>query len=526
MNNGPYPTWSSFPVLLLCVWLAWECFRFARTRRARVAPAASGWLELTTWFLRPWAAWALFSVVFRVRWQQGFHNVFTFPFYARLWRNGESWAGAAARLFGSGSFWTWSAVSLALSLALCLAVSRIFRPGAEKGARLPLVLLLLLATALPLALGCLPEGPGDAARQDGSLLVPWYGSASTMLYSIPHITSTGHFLRHFEELLPIKASIHATSHPPGASLALYWLGQLFGPSADFRDDRLAYAVSLAAFSSLSVVAIFLLARSLFSSARVGLLAAGLWTAKPALLAHHTFAPDAVYEVFFILALWLIWQVSTAPKRPWAGIAALGATFFALSMLNYSFILPMAMFALMILVRGLRAGWRGPEYLWRGLVPLGIAAALLGLLCLAYRLDYLAVFRIARAYVDNFDRLHGLYQRTASLIGGQLEFFLMLGAVVCSLFFSRVLPAWWRGRAGDGPAFGAIVVALYAATILLGPGPIKMETARCWSWVAAIPVAFVADRILALPRPRFVALGAIALSLGQYYLMRLFVCYLD
>lgn len=81
----------------------------------------------------------------------------------------------------------------------------------------------------------------------------WFDSGSTMLYCMPHIKSKGHYLRNFEIIQPrLRTSIHGASHPPGASLALYWAGKPFGATASIGDDRLRYALGMTLFTTFSV----------------------------------------------------------------------------------------------------------------------------------------------------------------------------------------------------------------------------------------------------------------------------------
>ena len=89
-------TWFQFPVLLLVAGLLFEAARVLRRRRGPAGPADR--LPLLPWLVRPWTAWAALNVLFRWRHADGFIKHRTFPFFANMWRERETWVEAGERL--------------------------------------------------------------------------------------------------------------------------------------------------------------------------------------------------------------------------------------------------------------------------------------------------------------------------------------------------------------------------------------------------------------------------------------------
>ena len=109
----------------------------------------------------------------------------------------------------------------------------------------------------------------------------------------------------------------------------------------------------------------------------------------------------------------------------------------------------------------------------------------------------------------------------ALIGGQLDLFLLLGSVTCSAFVAALLRL---GKAKFGEPrviYLAILLSVFALPLLFGPTCLKMETARCWNWIASLPIAFAAARLLDMPH-RVFAYGAPVVSVLTYIAMRLFL----
>jgi hypothetical protein len=244
---------------------------------------------------------------------------------------------------------------------------------------------------------------------------------------------------------------------------------------------------------------------------------------PAATMYAPFAQDTLYTVFFTAALLLTWQCATSQRLPVARAAVLGAVFFCLTMLNYSWCLATTMFAAFAGAMAVRRRWRPIDVAARGILPLAVMTLLLAAVLVRFRYDYVAHFLAARAYVaGEWYRLTGLYQWLMALAGGQLELLLMAGAVTGSAIL--VTPARLRRGGGSDPAARqlAVVLAVYAVPLLLGPYALKMETARCWTWTLAVPLCMAAGTLLDRPRPRAFAAGAVAVSIATTAILRSFL----
>jgi hypothetical protein len=513
---------SDFPVIMLATGLAFEIVRAVLLRRRfRGEP-----LGVATWFVRPWTLWAAFNLVFRLRWSDGFNNRHTFPFFAYPWDRKETWSGALHRLLEEPSFAVWSMAALAGGLLTMTFASRMWKGRGNRA--LTHIALYGLGVALPLLYAAVPCGIERAMTDEHGFLAPWFRTGGTMLHCMPYVRGVDHYIRNFEAIQPnLEISMHGLSHPPLASLSLHWLGQMTGAEGlrtSVESDRVFYAFALTGFNALAIPAMYVFGRAVFADPRVGLMGALLWLVKPAALAHNTFAQDGVYTVFFILTLTQIWRTGTAARvGPFAGLW-LGATFLVLSQLTFSWCIAATIFALFAALRGASERWPAREWFWRVIWPLSVFGVLFVAFCAHFGLDYLHVYRTAAAYVNKFYKYENAYQWTMALIGGQLALLLMLGSVVASMFCARVLPAW---RATRSPAvqFALVSIGVYLVPIVIGPNCLKMETERCWSWITALPLAFVARELSAARGPGL-ALAVVGLNLAQYYVMRLFICILS
>ncbi|MFH0909466.1 MAG: hypothetical protein V1929_11960 [bacterium] len=484
-------------------------------------------MKLLTATSRPWIAWSVVNATYRLS-GATFNTPATFPFFANVWHPDMSRSAFLASLLTTPAFWFWSAVAWSLSVAtLQLAHHALF-----KSSRAPLAAALAVTVAmgalLPAVFACLPLGAKDPLANEGSLLAPWFKSGGTMLYAMPRVKSTAHFLRNFETIQPmLRISVHGASHPPAATLSLYWLGRLAGARERVDTDRLRYAAALTAFNALAVLAMFVLGRALFADARTGLLAALLWAVKPAAIAHNTFAQDGVYTICFVLALWLAWKAVTEPKTSMATLCGLGLVLYALTMLTFSWCIFAAGFAIFLAVQSRAERRPLRDVFVRFTVPFSLMTVLLAGTCVAFGFNYFGIYAEAAAYVKEWYDFHTAFLWLLALAGGQVEWLILMGAVVCSVFVGGVLPRWWKERHSPQARYGLILLGVYLLPLVFGPDPLKMETARCWSWMTAVPIAAVAHDLLHAPQaPRTWIAATLALSLFQSYVMRIAMCFLS
>jgi hypothetical protein len=509
------------PLAILAAALAAEALgrMISRRRPDAIAP------RLALAFMRPWLAWAVVNGVYRVA-GFDFNTPETFPFFAVLWRPDTGPVAFARELLASPAFWLWSAAAWSLGAGTLAFARWALAATGRATVAAGLAGITALAALLPMAFAGVPLGAKDPLANEGSLLAPWFKSGGTMLYGMPRVKSTARFLQDFEAIQPaLEISVHGASHPPAATLSLYWLGRLAGAKADVHRDKLRYAIALTCFNALAVIPMFLLGRALSGRDRVGLAAALLWAVKPAALAHNTFAQDGVYSVFFLLALWLAWRVAMDDQPGRGTIAALGAALYALMMLTFSWCIFAAGAAVFAVVEARKRGRSWADAFVRAAAPPAMAAALLAGTCLAFGFNYFSVYITAAEFVRGWYDFTTPFLWVLALAGGQVEWLIMMGCVVASLFAARVLPSWTRPV--DAPArYGLIFLVVYALPLLFGPDPLKMETARCWSWMTALPIAAVAQTLCGTPAPRPWIVGAVGWSLFQYYAMRVTMCFLS
>lgn len=510
--------WYSPPVLLVAAWLIWECLPFVR-RTVRNHPR---W-QVMAWFFRPLALWGVYNIVYRFFERYGFNDPTTFPFYFSTWRKNEVWFAALRRLSQSYDFWIWSlAVFLLGILFVMLCRWLITAPMTRPRIALALGCLLLLNIAMPLTYNCLPEGVEDPLEKKGSFLHVWFDSGNTMLYCMPHIKTKGDYIRNFAEIQPhLSTSIHGLTHPPGASLALYWTGKMFGATKNIAQDRLRYMLGTTVFASLAILAVYFLGRVVTGSPVVGLMAAALWAVKPATLVYNVFAPDTVYTVFNILSLAFIWPVVTARKRPWAAMAGLGLTLYVLTMLNFNWILFGGVFGMFLTLHAWQYKWAFKEWLVRWFVPAMIMGVLLIWTCFSYGLDYIGIFRYSLAYTQKFYPMTSIYQWVMAMIGGPLDLFLLSGSLVAFVFWREFLPQLKNAHRSPLVVFLLSVLAVYLVTTI-SVNILKMESSRVWAWVVALPLVFVAQFLYRSVHRRLYFTMAVVLSMLQYYVMQIFL----
>ncbi len=479
------------------------------------------------WTLRPWAFWAVLNLFYRGSPSAQFNEPRTFPFYGHLWNPEFGWREQFMWLIGRRAVWTWGLASLTLTAALVLGTVHVLRQPlrTRRGIAIALTSGCLLTAVLHLTVGAMPTGltAPDDARPFPSLLLPWHRAGNTMLYAMRHIRGTTHFLDHFSEIHPhLRHYIHPFTHPPGASLALYWIGKTMGltRAANIRLNavKFRYAVGLTFFSALGYAAAFFLGLGLGSSPRVGWLSAALWATAPLTL-YNTFAMNGLFSVFFVFGLVGIWRVGTAERIPWAAEVALGLCFFVLNWLCFSWTILTTIFAVFIAWRWREARWTWREATARFVPPLAVMTVLSTVVLLRYSIRYLAIYRAAHAYAcEWYDYKNGL-QSLLALIGGQLDLFLLAGAIVLPAAIAAIRrPALPR----DARAFAVIVAAIFALPLLFGPGCLRMETARCWNWVAVAAIALAARELWERFQDANIAALAIAISALVRHGLRLFV----
>ncbi|MDD5707327.1 MAG: hypothetical protein PHR35_15495 [Kiritimatiellae bacterium] len=249
----------------------------------------------------------------------------------------------------------------------------------------------------------------------------------------------------------------------------------------------------------------------------------LWVTAPTTLTYATFEQDTVYVVFFTLALWLSWLAASGAERPPVAVPlALGVVLATLVMLNFSWCVMTTIFAVFCLMTGSRRHWSRIDFGLRTVLPLAVMTLLAGALCWHYRLDYLAIYRVASDYVRQWYRFDGPHQWLQAFIGGQMDLWLMMGSVALSAFLAGERRLQRAGTFALPRLYLLAILGVFMLPLLFGPHPLKMETARCWNWMLPVPIAFAAFELSRHHAARLLLPGAVAVAGLTHLTMRLFL----
>lgn len=512
---------SSAFFVLLCLGLLTEVVLFA-LRRFRSGWRAEGVARFLAWFFRPVMAAAVANTLFRMS-GSVLSNRRTYPFYANVWTpDGVSFADHVRNVFSREGILPWLPVAVLSALALVSVA--VFAARSKKSRwrfrRIPPLFAVLfgLSFSLFVSLASVPNGLFTGEGQKSSLLAPWHDSGSTMLYAVPHMRPTAKsYLRNFPDIQKgLGHTIHAKSHPPVASLFVRWIGQAVGVDVhdplSYRDARvrLRYALGQTAVSAANLFLVFCIGAAMFDR-RTGLFAAVLWCLAPSVCHYATFAPDMNYALFFHGAVLFTWLVATAEnwRRSLSFALPLGLCFAMLVFMNFSWCIATTVFAVFVLAVNLRErrGWR--DLVLRGVPALAVMTLAAGWALRHYHVDYLAIYRTSSEFVSRFYRHGSRAEAALCVFGCQAEWLVLLGPVVCSGFFLFLRETRRAGTFSVQRLFVWTLLAVFAVPIVFGPGGLKHETARCWIWMAAVPIACSASRWLGRSSPRLC--GAVALS---------------
>lgn len=520
------------PSLMIISWLLFEVARFLRKRKNKEINTTH---KLLVWIARPWSAWAIVNLIYQLNPGKGLDAMDTapdftdwvFPVFIHPWNPEESIGHVFTRLATTPTVYIWGMIVALLTLTILFFIKRILSDKQYNWKRITLLLLgLYLAIGtLHLSVASLPNGPFDSGDRKGSLLSCWHAH-STMLYSVPFVKTKGQFLRNFKEIQPqLKFTIHALSHPPGGVLSMYYIGKIVGASGmNIRLDstRLRYAIGMTFFAALNIFILFGMGKTMFGSNKHGFIAAILWNTAPVAMAYSNFAQDGLYAVFFNLALLLTWRIGMATKRRYVEMMALGLTFVAIILMNYSWGLVTTIFAAFMIYRAISAKWKFLDLTIRGVVPLSVMTIVAGAILLRYKMDYIAFYKVSSCYVKSWYQYDTIYQEVISWVGGQVEIWLFMGAISCSAFFASIYARKKEKIWNPQLVFLIIIIIVYALPVLFGPTCLRLETSRCWLWVTSVPACFAAHHLLSQERPRLFVTAAVLFSIGSYSLIRLFL----
>jgi len=504
--------------------------------------------RLATFFWRPVMAVAAVNIWMRMS-SSSMSSRLTYPFYANPWsRSDISFGARIAGLFSSDWATAWFALSSILAFLAAIAAVLIIRRQRQSRRlcyTIAVPALCALAFAFFVSLASVPNGFFTGEGQKCSMLANWHESGATMLYAIPIINSPGrkqrHYLRDFHKLQgQLERTIHAASHPPLASLFIRWIGSAAGvdysnPTA-WRDarTRLRFALGQTAVSALNVILVFLIGATMFN-ANAGLLAAILWFAAPSVSSYATFAPDMNYALFFHGAILLTWLTVTAPdwKRALCFAIPLGLCFSMLIMMTFSWCIATTFFAIAVLAFGIRYRRGAIDILLRGTPALAAMTLIAGWTILHHHVDYVAIYRNSSGYVASFYHHKSFSEALLALVGGQVEWLSLLGPMACSGFIASMLQPRIHTPSMEKPEeisdyngrfFAALMLLVFAMPILFGPPCLKHEVARCWIWMAAVPLVISARYWQKHFSPSVCGIVVLCSAFSSLFL-RLFICFL-
>jgi hypothetical protein len=101
--------------------------------------------------------------------------------------------------------------------------------------------------------------------------------------------------------------------------------------------------------------------------------------------------------------------------------------------------------------------------------------------------------------------------TMFYIGGQFDLWLMLGSVTASAFLVSLVGLRRDGIRKARNIFLLVILGVFALPVIFGPNCLRIETARCFSWIVAVPIVFAAHRLMMSGRPTLYMLTAAASS---------------
>ncbi len=527
--NMNITTKLTVPSFMIIAWVLFEIIRFIRIRKGKKTNKLLGWI------LRPWSAWAIVNLIYQLNPSKGLDAMDTaphftdwiFPIFLHPWNKGESLPDVFIRLTTTPTVYIWGAIVAILTLILTLFIKLALSNKADSWKKLVLMLvgIYLLIGALQISIASLPNGPFNSGDRKGSLLSCWQAH-STMLYSVPFVSTKGYFLRNFSDIQPkLKFTIHALSHPPGGVLSMYYIGRVVGAGGmNIRLDstRIRYTLGMTFFAALNIFILFGMGKTMFGGNKHGFIAAILWNTAPVMLAYSNYAQDGLYAVFFNLALLLTWRIGMGDKRRYLEMIILGLVFSLVIFMNYSWTLLTTIFTAFMIYRAVSVKWKFYDLVIRGVIPLAIMTIVAGSILVHYNMNYIEFYKVSSCFVKSWYQFDTIYQHIISWVGGQVEIWLFMGAISCSAFFASIYARKKERSWNPQLVFLAIILAVYVLPVLFGPTCLRLETSRCWLWVTSVPACFAAHHLLSQSRPRLFVTAAVLFSVGSYSLIRLFL----
>ena len=317
------------------------------------------------------------------------------------------------------------------------------------------------------------------AMMDGTVDAIWkpFSGPSEFFGDVPAVHGVRAFLRGYVENL-YQYSLHTRTHPPGAVMMLYFVGQSLGPGI-----RIA-AWTCVVTTATGVAPFFLLARRLVGN-RTACLGTALYALAPSLVLFGATSMDGVFLVPLLWSMYFL-QRGIADGGIRFSIAA-GIALTASLMFSY---VTVCVGAMMLIYAALE--WRENPKLLGGIIGLfAICATVVGgsllTLHVATGFDYLACFERSRFYD------HYAMQTFSMSLGRYLDIsFSNLIAFLTGLGFP-IIVLWMRETArsmSERTAVGRFNLAAVISVLIFSFAHLfTHETERVWLFF--VPPALIA-----------------------------------
>lgn len=419
----------------------------------------------------------------------------TYPFYAAFWEGGAEKWHFISNISWLKSYGFFAIISAVAALGVLFLVSRTLKRRSVPYSLLQrirdLILLCLLCIICALSLAAFPKGVNSSSWETmGSFIRPWFNAGSTMVFDIRNIESEKEYLENFTTLQKSSLKIHAASHPPGASLLLYWIGRLTSHSK--FPDFYHYAIGHTVLCFCNIFIIYLLGFEITRKHATAFLAAALFGLSPAMLIYANFAIEALVVGFYAVALWLMYRLPYEKHRGKlvCNCIALGCVFFLLAMVTYSWCLVTTIFTLWIIWLVFSRQLHPLVAIRKWGYPLLIFAAVWFSFLLVGRFDYYTAFVQTLEFEKYFYVFSNWKTVVIAFIGGQLLLWFMMGPVTAGLAVSGLTRC--RSIPRNARALFFLQYAIILTAIMLNDS-LKVETGRCWNWALLLPFIFAAIR---------------------------------
>lgn len=356
----------------------------------------------------------------------------------------------------------------------------------------------------------------SVALIDGGLAVLWKPyqeyRASDYIGAVERIESPRAFLRDYPRWMP-GLPLHCRHHPPGGSLLLWCVAQVFGPGPFWA------SLATIALTGLAAPAVYLLAGEVLHEAGARL-AAALFVLAPNVVSYSATCMDAVFMVPLVWSFFFLYRGRRTSPLANGTAGGLAAALAALMTFSASFVALWAVVLLVVTALFDRTRLRNVAVTLTAAV--GAACVFYGVLYAVAGYEPLAVLRQAFAGQDEVmkGRGHSSLRQSAHFAVANLTAF---------LFCSGLPVVWWWARqtgrelrrATSSPARW-LLLSFCTTLLLVDLAPLyTLETERIWIFLVGFLAIGAAARLArggASLAASPLVLATLAIEAGQTILM--------